>query len=650
MSEEKKQEYPISHWSYSALMAFTANRWKFRKTYILKDYSGMTSGVSNVAGNAGHKALETYYKGGTVQEAIDAGLNYINDQKDEWIDYGLTGSRQEIIKKFTQGINGYFAEEPKFFKILGVELSLSSFISYNGVELSLPIKSRTDLLVEDERERLVIIDHKFVGSFSNEKDKGSYFVQAIFNYYNVLNEKGKEPYKMVFNEIKMSANRDGSAQVRPVEIIYSEIQEYFKVFFSLYEDCTQEIGRPDLRYIPNFNDMYDGEQTFSEYKKQISGKTIEDFVIKHRTVNTVGVSKQFVDTSKRADNFQAADVDLVDNKYLSDEEKIRTKLSEFGIAVKMEATYQGSSVVLYTMKASRGVRMKSFEQYAQDLALALKAESIRVLAPIMGTDLIGIEVPNKDRKILPFNESGLDQGTLNIPVGVNVYGDTVIKNLAEMPHLLVAGATGSGKSVMINVIIRSLIAQNSPQQLGLILIDPKRVELAQFKDSANLLIPTVYETDKAVKTLYWCVKQMEDRYSKLEGKACRNIEEYNRNGGRMKNIVVVIDEFADMILTNKSTKNDGKETNAEDAIVRLAQKARAVGIHLVLGTQRPSVDVVTGLIKANLPTRIAFRTASRVDSQIILDQAGAEQLTGKGDMLFLDPSKKEVQRLQGFYA
>jgi len=143
---------------------------------------------------------------------------------------------------------------------------------------------------------------------------------------------------------------------------------------------------------------------------------------------------------------------------------------------------------------------------------------------------------------------------------------------------------------------------------------------------------------------------MEERYNKLEAKACRNIEEYNRNGGRMSKIVIVIDEFADLILANKSIKNDGKDTNAESAIVRLAQKSRAVGMHLVLGTQRPSVDVVTGLIKANLPTRIAFRTASRIDSQIILDQAGAEQLTGKGDMLFLDPSKKEVQRLQGFLA
>lgn len=647
----EKENLPISHWSYSALMAFTSNRWKFRKTYILKDYSGMKSGVSNIAGKAGHKALEIYYNGATKQEAIDAGLAFINEQKDEWIDYGKTGSRQEIIKKYTTYINNYFAEELKFFKILGTEVDVTDFIEVEGVELSLPIKSKSDLVTEDENGEIDIWDWKFTGSFTDEEEEvGSYFVQAVPNYYNVMKKYGKAPRKMTFVEIKGSANKDGSSQIRLYTVVYADNQEYFKVFFSLYEDCTAEISRPDLRYLPNFNDMYDGNETFKEYKKQIAGSTLKDFVIKHRTINTVAVGKRFVDATTKAENFESSEVDLVDNKYLTDEEKIRTKLTEFGIPVKMEKTHAGSSVVLYTMRANRGVRMKSFKDYSQDLALALKAESIRVLAPIMGTDLIGIEVPNKERQTLHYNEANLEQGTLKIPVGVNVYGETVVKDLADMPHLLVAGATGSGKSVMINVIIKSLIAQNDPKELGLILIDPKRVELAQFKDSANLLIPTIYETAKAVKTLYWCVDQMEERYNKLEGKACRNIEEYNRNGGRMKKIVVVIDEFADLILSNKSTKNDTAKGNAEDAIIRLAQKARAVGIHLVLGTQRPSVDVVTGLIKANLPTRIAFRTASRVDSQIILDQAGAEQLTGKGDMLFLDPSKKEVQRLQGYLA
>lgn len=653
MENIKKQELPISHWSYSALMAFTSNRWKFRKIYILKDYSGIKSGVSNIAGKAGHICLERYYKGDTKQQAIDAGMAFIDSQKDSDIEYGKTGSRETIIKKYISNINNYFAEELKFHKILGVELEQTEYINVSGVDLSLPIKSRSDLVTENERGEIDIWDWKFIASFTDEDEEvGSYFMQSIPNYYNVMKEFKKAPSRMNFVEIKDSSNKDNSSQIRIYTIDYQRDQEYFKLFFSLYEDCTAEISRPDVRYIPNFNDMYDGNQTFKEYKQRISGTTLEDFVIRHRTINTIGVDKAFVNASEKAQNFKTSEVDLVDNKYLSEEEKIRTKLIEFGIPVKMHETFKGSSIVLYTMKASRGVKMKSFEQYSQDLALALQAESIRILAPIMGTDLIGIEVPNKEREIMNYNESGLEEGTLKIPVGVNVYGKTVIKDLSEMPHLLVAGATGSGKSVMINVIIKSLISQNSKEKLGLILIDPKRVELAQFKNSSNLLMPTIYETSEAIKTLEWCVQEMERRYNLLEGRACRNIEEYNRDGGRMKKIVIVIDEFADLILSSKSIKGQtkGVTIDAESAIVRIAQKSRAVGMHLVLGTQRPSVDVVTGLIKANLPTRIAFRTASRVDSQIILDQAGAEQLTGKGDMLFLDPSKKEVQRLQGYYA
>ncbi len=609
----------------------------------------MKGGVSNIAGKAGHKALEMYYKGATRQEAIDAGLEYIDKEPDEKIEYGKTGSRQEIIKKYTSAVNNYFAEEPKFYKVLGAELDLTSYIKIGDQELSLPIKSKSDLVVEDEDGNIDIIDYKFVSAFTTDDEIGSYFVQSVANYYNVMNEFGKAPRKMTFLEVKISQNKDGGSQLKPYTIVYAENQDYFKVFMSLYEDCTHEILRQDLRYIPNFSDMYDGNQTFKEYRKRIAGSSLEDIVIKHRTINTIGVAKQFVDVNKRADNFEQSEVDLVDNKYLTAEEKIRTKLIEFGVPVKMDKTFSGSSVTLYTLKANRGVRMKSFETYEKDLALALRSESIRILAPIMGTDLVGIEVPKseEERKTLPFNEANLVQDTMTIPVGVNVYGETVTKDLAEMPHLLVAGATGSGKSVMINVIIRSLIAQNSKEKLKLILIDPKRVELAQFKDSVNLLRPTIYDMDLAVQTLEWCVEEMEKRYNKLEGKACRDIKEYNRVGGRMSRIVVVIDEFADLILANKSKADS---PSAEMAIVRLAQKSRAVGIHLVLGTQRPSVDVVTGLIKANLPTRIAFRTSSRIDSQIILDQAGAEQLTGKGDMLFLDPSKREIQRLQGYFA
>jgi S-DNA-T family DNA segregation ATPase FtsK/SpoIIIE len=314
----------------------------------------------------------------------------------------------------------------------------------------------------------------------------------------------------------------------------------------------------------------------------------------------------------------------------------------------MQETYKGASVIQYTLKPSRGLKMSSFEKHDKDLALVLKAKSIRIQAPIMGTDLVGVEVPNPKRAVikLPDEIERIVEtpGTLTIPIGVDVYGRIITKDLADMPHLLIAGATGSGKSVMINVVIRSLVEQNTPEALKLVLIDPKRVELSQFKNLPNLLAPVIYDEKKATTTLNWLVEEMEIRYDRLEKAGYRGITDYNaNNANKMSKIVVVIDEFADLIL-----QSDGNET--EKAVIRLAQKARAIGIHIVLGTQRPSVDVVTGLIKANFPTRIAFMTSSRMDSQVILDQAGAEELIGKGDMLFLDPTVRGLQRLQGFYA
>lgn len=352
--------------------------------------------------------------------------------------------------------------------------------------------------------------------------------------------------------------------------------------------------------------------------------------------------------------------------------------------------------------------MSSIEKHAKDIAIALKAKSIRVQAPIMGTDTVGIEVPNNDRQVIPFFKdgvpvegAGLEKGTLNIPVGMDVYGKAVTKDLREMPHLLIGGATGAGKSVGLNVILHSLTHQMTPDELKLVLIDPKRVELATFADKPHLLTQVIFEHDRAMRALKWMTEEMEDRYTQLQDRGYRNIIDHNNDRtDKMPYIVVVIDEFADLMLDTRNgfaewefcgqhikhnvrgelsnlfrTKTKlrkkeqllveevedcamGGETGnckkheyppAEKMIVRLAQKARAVGIHLIVATQRPSVDVVTGLIKANLPTRIAFMTSSRTDSQIILDQSGAEELVGKGDMLFADPSKKGLQRLQGYY-
>lgn len=613
---------------------FLRNRLAFKKKYILKIYDDLY-GPSAIVGQACHKALEGYYVHGDLAAAVKSGLQHIDQLPDTGIDYGKTGSRETIIKNYTQAINTYIAEAPKPFKILGIEKSITTAINVLGQDMPLPAKSFSDLIVENEQGEIEIWDHKFVARFTDsEEDKGIFIIQAMFNYHTVAAEYGKAPKRMLFIECKTSVNKDGSPQVQPYEIDFDKHPDYFALFANLYNDCTREIMKSDVTFLPNFQDAFDGQNSFENYKAQII--TVDAPVpVQHKTKDVQFSEKRFVQSA----------TDKVENKDLSDEEKIRLKFLEFGIAVEMQETFKGASVIQYTLKPSRAVKMSQFEKHSKDLALVLKAKSIRVQAPIMGTDLVGVEVPNPHRKVMPYEgiTSVLQPSTMTIPVGMDVYGKVVTKDLAEMPHLLIAGATGSGKSVMINVIIRALIEQMTPDELKLILIDPKRVELSQFKNTPHLLAPVIYDDDKAAATLNWLVEEMEVRYKQLEQAGVRMIDEYNNlSAMKMSKLAVVIDEFADLMLQSATS-------NAEKCIIRIAQKARAVGIHLILGTQRPSVDVVTGLIKANIATRIAFMTSSRTDSQIILDQAGAEELVGKGDMLFLDPHTRGLQRLQGFY-
>jgi hypothetical protein len=645
MLENNSQfSYPVDHLSYSSMMMFLRNRFEFKKCYILKIYDFKNS-PATIVGKAGHKALENYYKGSNVDEAANIGIAYINSVKDDDVEWGKTGSREKVIQDFTKAFNGYIEEAHTPFKVLAVEKEITSIIKYGDQELGLPAKSVSDLIVENEDGELEIIDHKFISTYTeSEGEDGAMIFQAMFNYHNIKSEYGRAPKRMIFNEYKLSKNSNGDAQLQPYIIEFDQHQEYHEIFVNIYNEVTREISNPDCLYLPNFQDRFDySGDTFKDYKAQVI--TVESpIIVQHKTGDFQFKEKKFV----------SSPVNIVDNKNLTEEEKIRIKLLEFGLPVEMAETYQGSSVIQYTLKASRGVKMSQFEKYSADLALALKAKTIRVQAPIMGTDLVGIEVPNPDRKIINFynNDNSLNKqleleiGTTKIPIGVNVYGKTIVKELKEMPHLLIAGATGSGKSVMINVCIQSLAEQNTDEQLKFVMIDPKRVELAHFKNLPNLIPPIIYDTDKAIKALYWLVELMESRYATLENSSMRDIDAYNNNIGGMHRVVVVIDEFADLILSSKKSEENN---SAEKAIIRLAQKARAVGIHLILGTQRPSVDVVTGLIKANFTTRIAFATASKTDSQIILDQSGAEELVGKGDMLFLDPHIRGLQRLQSFY-
>jgi len=328
--------------------------------------------------------------------------------------------------------------------------------------------------------------------------------------------------------------------------------------------------------------------------------------------------------------------------------KIKHTLENFGIMVEMGETKVGPTVTQYTFKPAEGVKVSRITTLNNDLSLALAAHPIRIEAPIPGQSLIGVEVPNKAkalvglREILDDNVFKTRKNNLMIALGKDVSGTSWIYDITRMPHLLVAGATNSGKSVCLNTIIVSLLYQNNPEDLRFIMVDPKRVELPIYNGIPHLLVPVITEVGKTINALKWCLNEMNRRYDVLNSCGKKNIASYNTDAKeKMPYIVFVIDELADFMMTA------GKDMEA--AIIRLAQMSRAVGIHLILATQRPSVDVITGLIKANIPARIAFAVTSLVDSKTILDISGAEKLLGQGDMLLTTPELSKPKRIQGAY-
>ena len=340
-------------------------------------------------------------------------------------------------------------------------------------------------------------------------------------------------------------------------------------------------------------------------------------------------------------------------------EILKKTLTDFGVEVSAGTVNVGPTVTQYELKPSEGVKLNMIKARQDDLALALAAHPVRVEAPIPGKSAVGVEVPNKVvakvslRELIESEAFKKRSSNLTLPLGMDVAGEVILADLKKMPHLLVAGATGSGKSVGLNAVLLSLLYQNSPRDLRILLVDPKRVEFTLYNGNPHLLTPVVVEIDKTVNLLRWAIAEMERRFKLFEELGSRDIESYNektkkglssQNGNyheKLAYIVIVIDELADLMAQASN--------EVEAAVVRLSQLARATGIHLVVATQRPSVDVITGLIKANITSRIAYAVASQVDSRTIIDQAGAEKLLGNGDMLFLGGEYTKPKRIQGAF-
>ena len=327
---------------------------------------------------------------------------------------------------------------------------------------------------------------------------------------------------------------------------------------------------------------------------------------------------------------------------------LQRTLSDFRVQAKIINACHGPAVTRYELEPAPGVKVSKITNLADDLALSLAATAIRI-EPIPGKAAIGIEVPNKElegvqlREVLESKQFAEAKSRLTVGLGIDIAGKPIFADLAKMPHLLVAGATGSGKSVCINTLITSILFKATPEEVKFILVDPKMVELSNYNGIPHLMVPVVTEAKKAASVLNWSVQEMEKRYAKFADCGVRNMETYNAKftDDKMPAIVIIIDELADLMMVAPH--------DVEDAICRLAQKARAAGIHMVLATQRPSVDVITGIIKANIPSRISFAVSSQIDSRTILDRSGAEKLVGKGDMLFYPVGASKPMRVQGAF-
>ena len=367
-------------------------------------------------------------------------------------------------------------------------------------------------------------------------------------------------------------------------------------------------------------------------------------------IDTIRLYKASAIVSPVSKEYRMPSVDLLStyevtpSESLVDSDTLERKIADFGLENAVENVRKGPMISRYEVRLARGVRLSAVRNRSEDLALALMADRVRIQAPIPGTGLVGIEMANKKFSLVglkPLIEAVKNfRGELPIGIGVDIVGVPKVIDLARMPHLLIAGQTGSGKSVGLNAIILSILYTKTPEECKLMLVDPKRVEMTSYKDLPHLYCPVINEPSDAVKAFEDLVLEMEHRYEVLSINKVRNIMAYNEIATvKMPYIVTVIDEMADLMMTAPK--------EMERCIVRLAQLSRAVGIHLVLATQRPTSEVITGLIKSNMPSRIAYQVVSNLDSRVILDCSGAEKLLGRGDLLMLYPGIGEPERYHG---
>ena len=613
----------------------------FKINYINGDRIDSTRNISGVIGNAFHVAMETYYVTGSIKDALQDGMDYLGDYNDGFIEYSsAVKNKQQAQENFAFALQEYIkAKEDEDVEIISIEEMIEENINveWKGKRLDLPVKLKgyIDKIVRDKKTgRLKIVDYKTTRAFSDpDKIDGSKILQAV-QYYLLVYAKYKEaPYSMIFEELKITKNRDGSPQLKQYEFVFEENDLFFDFYFRFYEDVTRAINGEAV-FVPNIHSFYDNEVAMISYihrldvpeekAKALKKAQVDNItdLLRKKIHNANNVKKLLKTLEKK---FVSAK--NINYKKMKNHEKITTKLMEFGMMLQYEGKIVGSSVVLYKFTPSIGLKMSKLMGYIRDIEQVLGVSGVRILAPIPNTDMVGFEVPKKERVFvdLPENVAGKIE---KLSIGLDIMNNDYTFDLREAPHMLVAGASGSGKSVFLNSIIYQL---TKDKNVELHLYDPKRVELIQFKKEAKSYQS---EAENIALELMSLVDEMERRYKFMEKKRLRKIQ------GELPYKVIVIDEFGDLTIGS----DYGKEIL--HSLTILAQKARACGMHIIIATQRPSVDVITGTIKNNFPTKVAFRMAKAVDSQVVLGESGAEKLLGKGDMIF--SSDLETVRLQGY--
>lgn len=605
-------------------------------------------------------------EGEAINMGLTAAMDYLNKYPDDFIRYTTTiPLRQKAFDIIAYTFNEYIKFKPyKPGEVVAVEDEICEEIKIEwkgkSLRLPVPLKGFLDKVCREDG-KIKIYDYKVCSSFSDpEKIDGAKMLQAVTYFLLVYSKYGEMPYSLTYEEIKMSQNRDGSPQVRQYEIVFAENQLYFEFFFRFYQDMVRAVNGEQV-FVPNVYAMFDNDVAIIAYIHRLD---IEEerakMLQKHNVENiTDALKNEIVSAGNMRKFLKTVEKEFVSAKSLNyeameDHEKIVKKLMEHGMAVQFESIVNGATVDLYQYVPSMGLKMSRLRSYVEDIEQVLGVSGVRVLAPIPNSTLIGFEVPKTER-VFPSIPAG---SGFDVAIGQDIMGMARRFDIRTAPHILVAGSSGSGKSVFLSGLIEQL---SRIQGAEIHLFDPKRVELMHYKSKA-----VEYENDieKIHNSLHALEAIMHERYKAMEKAGVRSID--GMSGMPYK--FVIIDEFGELIAAKHIKKIEEvvgvyergervgqqkvkcKEINIsaeiENSILRLAQLARAAGIHLVIATQRPSTDVIKGTIKANFPTKVVFKTAKSIDSLVVMDEAGAEKLAGKGDMLFVSDSG--VERLQGY--